>query len=79
MKQIDAPIYLTIENVHAEFQAEGWHHPAENGQCEEFEINHLYHNDKNNQTHDWISLMEWPSVNREVIKQLEAIKLGGDL
>lgn len=79
MIPIDAPIYLTIESTNAEFLAEGFYHPAENGQCEEFEIEHLYHNDKNNQTHDWISLMEWPSVNREVIKQLEAIKLGGDL
>jgi hypothetical protein len=79
MIQVDAPIHLTIENVNAEFQAEGWHHPAENGQCEEFEINHLWHTSKENQTHDWITLMEWPSVNREVIKQLQAIKGSGDL
>lgn len=79
MKPISAPVYITIENYHAEFQAEGWHHPAENGQCEEFEIQHLYRTNKDNQVHDWISFMEWPSVNREVIKQLKAIKLGGDL
>lgn len=80
MKQINQiPIHLVIEGVNAEFKATGWHYPEEDGQCEEFDVKHLYHVDINGESSDWISLMEWPSINDEVIKQLKAVEQDGNL
>ena len=80
MKKINhIPIHLTIEGVNAEFEAVGWHYPAENGQAEEFDVQHLYYTNKIGECHDWFSLMSWPSINAEVIKQLKAVVKDGNL
>ena len=73
------PIHLVIEGVSAEFKATGWHFPAEDGQREEFDVRHLYYVNSNDERKDWISLMDWPSVNDEVIKQLKAVEQDGNL
>jgi len=74
------PVYLIIESKTFEFEVVGHHQPQDEHHPEEFDINHLYHlRDFDQHKADFISLLDWPHVKDEVIKQLKAIKKDGNL
>ena len=80
MKIDHVAVYLIIENKTFEFKVVGDHYPQDDHHPEEFDINHLYHlRDFDQYSADFISLLDWPHVRDEVIKQLKAIKKDGDL
>jgi hypothetical protein len=76
MKINHFPVHLTIEGKTFEFEVVGTHYPQDEHQPEEFDINHLYHLKKGERySTDFISLLDWPHVKAEVIKQLKAGEL----
>jgi len=80
MKIDHVPVYLIIEGKTFEFKVVGGHSPQDEHHPEEFDINNLYHlRDFDQHTADFISLLDWPHVKDEVIKQLKAIKRDGGL
>jgi len=75
MKPINSiPVHITIEGSTFEFEANGWYHPQDEHQAEEFAIDHLYYLKKGEQySKDFSSLLDWPHVHAEVINQLKAV------